>query len=355
MGNLTAIGSEICVRVRKRAPYTSVKIRLATIPKPDTVRPRRSETADQTSSEPDFAIGRVRVEVNGKASVTTFKVRRNQARAWLFLLAFSFMVIGRTAHAVTLNLGDGNSSVSIDLSSERGLYDWIVDGVNLAPAAGGGVLDYRQWFWYRLDNNPEASIDTMTLGVNGTTDANFDGSVDTAFVSYSGAPGFKINVTFTLAGGTLGSGASDIGEQVSLVNTSSQMITVSFFQFGDFQLTAPDIGGETISFVNSNTVRETGLTGYVQETVHTPVATHQEAELFPVTIFKLDDASPTTLSDNASAGPGDVTWAYQWDVTLAPGQTFLISKDMQAVIPEPSTALLVLVALLGLLLAICSR
>ena len=257
----------------------------------------------------------------------------------------------RMAHAVTLNLADGNSSVSIDLSSERGLYDWKDDGVNLAPAAGGGVLDYRQWFWYRLGSNPEASIDTLTLGVNGVTDANFNGSPDTGFVSYSGAPGFKINVTFTLAGGSPGSGNSDIGEQISLVNTSSQTITMSFFQYGDFQLTAPSVGGEVVSFTNSNTVRETGLTGYVQETVHTPIATHQEAEPFPVTIFKLDDASPTTLSDNASAGPGDVTWAYQWDVTLAPGQTFLISKDMQAAIPEPSTALLVLVGLLGLSLA----
>jgi hypothetical protein len=275
----------------------------------------------------------------------------NQTRGWLLVFVFVLIGMGGTADAVTLGLADGNSSASIDLSSEHGLFDWTVDGVNLAPTGGGGVLDYRQWFWYRIGSNPEASIDTLTLGVNGVTDANFNGNPDTAFVSYSGAPGIKINVTFTLAGGTPGSGIADIGEQISLVNTGSQSITMSFFQYGDFQLTAPNVGGEMVSFINSNTVRETGSTGYVQETVHTPVATHQEAEDYPVTIDKLDDGFPTTLSDNTSAGPGDITWAYQWDVTLAPGQTFLISKDMQAVIPEPGTALLVFVGLLGLSLA----
>ena len=298
-------------------------------------------------SRPNVAVRQMRVGINSKTALMTLSEFRNRLREWLLLFVFVLIGMSGKAHAVTLGLADGNSSVTIDLSSDRGLSDWIVDGVNLAPAAGGGVFDYRQWFWYRVGNNPEASIGTLTLGVNGVTDANFNGSPDTAFVSYSGPPGLKINVTFTLAGGTLGSGTSDIGEQISLVNTSSQSITMSFFQYGDFQLTAPNVGGEMVSFTNSNTVRETGSTGYVQETVHTPIATHQEAEAFPITINKLDDALPTTLSDNTSAGPGDITWAYQWDVTLAPAQTFLISKDMQAVIPEPSTAILVFVGLIA--------
>ena len=273
---------------------------------------------------------------------------RFRVRDAAVLLMVGLMTMAGTTRGVTLGLQDGNSSVSIDLSSQHGLFDWIVDGVNLAPTFGGGVLDYRQWFWYRVGNNPEASIDTLTLGVNGATDANFNGFPDTGFVSYSGAPGIKINVTFTLAGGTPGSGTADIGEQISIVNTSQQAVTLSFYQLGDFQLAPPVPGNETVSFVNSNTVREVGATGLVQETVHTPVATHQEAEPFPVTIAKLNDGVADNLSDNSSAGPGDITWAYQWDVTLTPGQTFLISKDMQAIIPEPSTWTLMTVAMAGL-------
>ena len=264
-------------------------------------------------------------------------VFRNQIRGILLVFVCALMAMGGTAHAVILGLQDGNSTVSIDVDSQHGLFDWTTDGVNIAPTFGGGINDYRQRFWYRVGNNPEASIDNLTRGLTGTTDANFDGNPDTAIVNYAGAPGFNIQLKITLQGGAIGSGKSDIGEQISLVNTSLTAITMSFFQYGDFQLTPPFVGGEQVSFINSNAVLETGSLGGVQETVHTPVASHQEAEPFPVTITKLNDGVPSTLADNSGAGPGDITWAYQWDVTINPGASFLISKDMLVVIPEPGT------------------
>ncbi len=112
-------------------------------------------------------------------------------------------------------------------------------------------------------------------------------------------------------------------------------------------LNPPNVGGETVVFSNPNTVHESGANGDMQETVHTPPADHQEAEPFPTTINKLNDALPTTLADNAGAGPGDITWTYEWDTVIAPGDTFLISKDMQIVVPEPSTVALLLVGLVG--------
>jgi len=260
------------------------------------------------------------------------------------------MMMGGTARALILPLQDGNAAVSIDVDSQHGLFDWTTDGVNIAPVFGGGINDYRQWFWYRVGNTPEASIDSLLRGVTGTTDANFDGNPDTAVVNYSGAPGFKIQVKFTLQGGTPGSGTSDIGEQIAISNTNlAGNLDFHFFQYGDFQLTPPIVGAENVSFVNSNTVDETGGLGDMQETVHTPVASHQEAEAFPITINKLNDGVATTLADNSSAGPGDITWTYQWDASIAPGETLLISKDMRVVlVPEPSTMMLVLAGLLGL-------
>ena len=56
--------------------------------------------------------------------------------------------------------------------------------------------------------------------------------------------------------------------------------------------------------------------GSLSETVVTPGATHGEAGLFPQTRNNLNDANPTTLNDIAGpAGPGDVTWALEWDLT----------------------------------------
>lgn len=273
----------------------------------------------------------------------------NGLRCGSLAVIFGLLFMGGTAHAVIVNLADGNATVSIDVDSQHGLYDWITDGVNLAPVFGGGINDYRQWFWYSVGNNAPASIDTLTRGFTLASNTNPDPNNDTLNVNYSGAPGFRLAITFTLAGGAPGSGVSDIGEQIHITNTNATgNLVFHFYQYGDFQLTPPLVGSENVSFINSNTVREIGGLGAVQETVHTPIASHQEAEPFPVTITKLNNGvNPVTLSDNSGMGPGDITWTYQWDVTLAPGDTFLISKDMQAIIPEPDTALLVGIGLLA--------
>jgi hypothetical protein len=278
---------------------------------------------------------------------STFQNMRRVVLAAVVLVVFLGM--SATSHAL-LFLQDLNSTVAIDPATQHGMYDWIIDGNNLAPVIGavGGDDDYRQWFWYRIGATPEASVDTLTLNVAGVSDSNFDGFNDKAFLRYLGA-GFKIEITYTLTGSTLGSGVSHIGEQISIMNTSGLPLSLSFFQYGDFMLDAPFVGGETVTFVNSNTVMEVGASGYVQETVFTPITQYREAELFPVTINKLNDGVPDNLSDNTTAS-GDATWANQWDYTLDPNQTVLISKVKDAVIPEPSTVVLTVVGLLGLVL-----
>ncbi len=49
----------------------------------------------------------------------------------------------------------------------------------------------------------------------------------------------------------------------------------------------------------------------------------------------LNDPLSTTLNDLDSEGPGDVTWAFQWDISLAGNQSFLISRDKLLTVPEP--------------------
>ena len=64
------------------------------------------------------------------------------------------------------------------------------------------------------------------------------------------------------------------------------------------------------------------------------------------TITSLTDGLPTTLNDMTSFGPGDATFAYQWDISMAPGSTFIISKIL-SVVPEPSSAALLSLGILG--------
>jgi hypothetical protein len=277
---------------------------------------------------------------------------RNARRAGLIAIAALMLLgVGGKAYGL-LFLQDQNSSVTIDPNSQHGMFDWIIDGVNLAPVYGavGGDDDYRQWFWYRVGNTPEASIDTLNLNSALAYASPPTGPINTAYLSYSTPVGLKFEITYTLNGSLAGSGQSDIGEQIRITNNGSLATPLSFYQYSDFMLDAPVVGNEVITFLNANTVQETGASGYILETVHTPVAQHQEAEAFPVTINKLNDLAAGNLVDNLSA-TGDVTWAYQWDYTLAPNQSVLISKDKLAVVPEPSTVLLAIVGLLGVSLA----
>ena len=149
----------------------------------------------------------------------------------------------------------------------------------------------------------------------------------------------------------MGSGVADIGEAIRIKNTSGSSLDFHFFQYSDFDLGCPGNDviqlGKNLQGKFNEAAQSDGAVG-LTETVVTPGANHGEAAFFNTTLVKLNDGVASVLSDNLNpVGPGDVTWAFQWDFTIAPGGSFLISKDKYLQIqnvPEPSSMLL---ALLG--------
>jgi hypothetical protein len=252
------------------------------------------------------------------------------ARTLLCILMIVLCLRAAPASAALLSLIDNNSSADFDTATPSNNYNWFVDGTDLLA---------QQAFWYRIGAaGPESSVHTLPIGVQGTSDTNFDGNPDTLFVRHNGA-GFRVETTYTLRGGAPGSRSADMGELISIFNLGQSNLEFHFFQYADFDLSAAD----TVLFTNANTVDQSGGAIRLSETIVTPVPSHREAAFFPVTLNKLNDALPTTLIDNAGIGAGDVTWAFQWDVIIPPSSTFQISKDKSIrIIPEPASAALLI-------------
>jgi MYXO-CTERM domain-containing protein len=252
------------------------------------------------------------------------------------------LAAGRS-QAVVANLADGNSIVQFDTNNpttRTGMTNWVVDGTSQL---------WNQWFWYRIGSNgPENRFNNTNLAelASGVSDTNFDGQNDTFFIRYGGA-GFTSEMRFTLQGGTAGSNRSDVSEQIRITNTGNTPLDYHFFQYCDFDL-AGTIPDTSVSITGNNTAHQTDDGMETTETVVTPQPTHHEVGIYPVTINSLDDGGPTTLNDSSSlSGPADYTWAFEWDFTINPGDSYIISKDKN-IGPVPSPAALSLLGLGGL-------
>jgi hypothetical protein len=263
------------------------------------------------------------------------------------VLAVAFGVctlIASRANATLVTLTDLNSTVDIDTGSQAGVYNWTVDGTDHL---------FQQWFWYRIGSTgPESSIDTLGQ----TSISNTSRILD---VTYAGS-GLSVNVLYTLTGGSAGSNTSDLAETIRITNTSTEAITLSFFQYSDFDI-GGDSGNDYVWYNDSNQiVDQADPNAVLSETVHTPAANRGELAFWPTTLANLTDGDADDLAagdlDGFShgvlqttgdfVGPGDVTWAYQWTVTIAAGGSFIISKDKNIAggppdrgpfVPEPAS------------------
>lgn len=242
------------------------------------------------------------------------------------------------ANATVFSLVDNNSVYEVDDASSAGAFNWFVDGTDQL---------HQQWFWYRVGaSGGEAAVNTISAPTSTLISANI---LKTTYT----AAAFKVDITYILTGGTGGSGTSDVAEIISISKIGSGSLDFHFFQYSDFDLDGT-AGGDAVGFPNANTVRQTGDSVALSETVAIPTPTHHEGDFYDSTLLSLTNGTPTTLSDlpaigGGSVGVGDVTWAYQWDFALGSGGTFIISKDKHiSAVPEPGSLMLLGSALVGL-------
>jgi hypothetical protein len=270
---------------------------------------------------------------------STFVGVLNQSRFVMLGLALVAFVLCMPAKAQVIVLNDNNSVAAVNTASSAGMFDWMVDGTDHLT---------QQWFWYRIGAlGGESGVNTISAPGIVTPDAR------TLQVTYAN-PTLSIRVDYLLTGGTPGSGLSQLNESVLVRNLTAAPMDFHFFQYSDFDLSG-FAGGDTVAlgtnlFGRFNEANQTKGGFSFAETGVTPGANHGQASLFPVILNSLNDGAPTLLSDVAGTGPGDATWAFQWDVTIPASGSFTLSKVKYiTVVPEPTTMSL---ALLGF--AFCS-
>ena len=244
-----------------------------------------------------------------------------------------------------ITLTNGQSTAHVDPSTSAGMYHWDIQGQNQLN---------QQWFWYRIgDTGGEQPINAISAPSTNQISAGI------AQITYDNAI-LGVTIQFSLTANaspvTVGSSTwADMGEQITLVNHSASPLSLHFFQYSNFDLGAPsNDDAELLQLVHhadryvgaSQSDATNSLTESVSEV--SPWANEGEVNFFHDTLDKLNDALPTTLSNAVGpVGPGNVTWALEWDLTLAAnGGSIGISKDKSLNIillpnggnvPEPST------------------
>lgn len=249
-------------------------------------------------------------------------------------IALGSVALLASVASAQVTVGDGNSEATFDAAS--GQIDWLVDGQNQL---------FRQEFYFRTAGDPqEFRVDDANLSLVGdfATDTNpfSDGRNDTYALLYSNGSGLEIEIAYTLRGGTSASSRADLAEQITIRNNTGAALNMSFFQFVDFDLGAL-ASDDFASIVAGNTVQQFDSDFIVSETVVTPTPDFFQAGNAFALRGLLTNGGVDNLNNDASYS-GDAAWAFQWDLSLANGGSFLISKD-KSIVPTPAT-----IALLGL-------
>jgi hypothetical protein len=264
----------------------------------------------------------------------------NKSNKVLFLGLAVILAIGFTTmrvRAEIIDLVNYNSAIQINSSSQDGMRLWTVDGHNYQA---------KQWFWLRVGSETmERSLDTLTY--NGAVLNDWDGDhvVDRATLNYADPlnAGLSVAPIFTLQGGSPGSGTSDISEQIRFTNDSASAINLHFFQYCNFILSN---GHDSVDFDGDNHVVQTAPVVGISELYNSGegVVTgypYHQAALYSTILDSLNDDLATELNTDDHAGPGNATWAFQWNIIVPAHSSRLISKDkILTIVPEPSSILL---------------
>ena len=246
------------------------------------------------------------------------------------LIVAALFALAGASYGQVVNLTNNGSFASINAGTgtqgNQGLFDWHI---------GSGPNNVvQQVYAFRVGTGPVNTVNSISAPniVQPTGDL--------ADITYTnGTSFFDITFRYLLTGG--GSSSSDLAEVTTLINRGNTNLVFSLYEY-DFFRPGGVVGG-TGTLLNSSTIRHQNAGGMV-----TVGATNipDRWEINPSATVVTDLLSGTLTNANSPfTSPNDISFAFQWNVVVAPGQTWQMSKDkLLNPVPEPCS----LLALAGL-------
>jgi hypothetical protein len=247
------------------------------------------------------------------------------------LVAVAIAAAALPAQATVYTIADGTSQVLVDPTSSAGLFSWTINGVNQLA---------QQWYWFRIGPaGGESAVSSLSAPV--VTQAYGAGGRELTAVYSNTQLGLGIKLSYSLSGG-LNSGG--LNESISINNLTGSPLDIHFFRYADLDLNGAP-GGQSVAIQTSGGLPYKaiqtlpGIGSATTTLISSPNSA--EAAFFNSTLVSLNDGNPTSFAGGSlTAGPGDVTHAFEWDYSIAANSSKLISVIQS--VPEPSSlALLV--------------
>ncbi|HXH60142.1 MAG TPA: PEP-CTERM sorting domain-containing protein, partial [Fimbriimonadaceae bacterium] len=151
---------------------------------------------------------------------------------------------------------------------------------------------------------------------------------------------FSIQVRYLLTGGT---SAADLAESVKVTNISDSTVNARVFQYSDWDMNNTPLN-DTVVRTNSSSMQQTDgiVSGITSVHGGTPVPDFSQLGLFANILGNITSTNGYFLDTAAGDGigqsfSGDAAYAFQWNRTLAAGESFNFSTDKVSSVPEPAS------------------